>query len=293
MLPPDYLRRLRQIEVRSRLVSEQLMSGQSLSVFKGRGLDFADVREYVPGDDVRRIDWNVTARLRKPFIKRHLEERELVMMILVDLSASGHFGTGDQTKRELAAEVAGALAFAAIRDNDRVGLLLYTDRVERFIPPRKSRVHVTQLLYTLLFHEPKATGTSLTTALNFLNNVIHRPAVVFVLSDFQESGFERAIKSTNQRHEVIALPLTDRRDQELPDVGIATLTDPETGEILELDTSDPEVRATWDRLNAERKAAMNDVFRRGGIGAFELRNGENYAHKLRTFFDHHSRRRIA
>lgn len=293
MLPPDYLKRLRQLEMRSRLVSEQMMSGQSLSVFKGRGLDFADVREYVPGDDVRRIDWNVTARLRKPFIKRHLEERELVMMVLVDLSASGHFGTQDQTKRELAAEVAGALAFAALRDNDRVGLLLYTDRVERFIPPRKSRQHVTQMLHTLLFHDPKSNKTSLTTALNYLNNVIHRPAVVFILSDFHDTGYERAIKSTNQRHEVIALPLTDRREQVLPDVGLAMLSDPETGETLEVDTSDPEVRALWDQLHATRKASMNEVFRRGGIGAFELQTGVPYAHRLRTFFDHHSRRRIA
>lgn len=293
MLPPDYLHRLRQIELRSRLVSEHLMAGQSLSVFKGRGLDFADVREYVPGDDVRRIDWNVTARLRKPFIKRHLEERELVMMIVVDLSASGHFGTGDQTKRELAAEIAGALAFAAIRDNDRVGLLLHTDRVERYIPPRKSRQHVTQLLHTLLFHEPKSQGTSIQTALNFLNNIIHRPAVVFVISDFHDDGFERSIKSTNQRHEVIAFPLTDRREAELPDVGIATLTDPETGEVMEIDTSDPKVRSLWTRLHDERRRAMRDVFRRGGIGAFEVRTGDNYAHKLRTFFDHHSRRRVA
>ncbi|HTH49897.1 MAG TPA: DUF58 domain-containing protein, partial [Candidatus Limnocylindria bacterium] len=176
MLPPDYLKRLRQVEVRARLVSEQLMGGRLTSVFKGRGMDFADVREYVPGDDVRRIDWNVTARLRKPFIKRHIEERELVVMLLVDASASGHFGTAPggsaqaDTKRELAAVLAGALAFSAIRDGDRVGLVLFTDRIERYVPPKKSRAHVTRLLHELLFTEPKAAGTSLNAALNFLNN---------------------------------------------------------------------------------------------------------------------------
>ncbi len=293
MLPADYLKRLRSLELRARLVSEQLMSGQSLSVFKGRGLDFAEVREYVPGDDVRRIDWNVTARLRRPFVKRHVEERELVMMLLVDASASGHFGTRGQTKRELAAELAGALALGAIRDNDRVGLLLYTDRVERYIPPRKSRVHVTRLIHTLLFHEPQGRGTSLSTALTFLNNVIHRPAVVFVLSDFHDSGFERILKASNQRHEVIAFPIIDRREQELPDVGVAVLQDPESGEVLEIDTSDPEVRSNWERLQRGRHEALRDTFRRGGIGAFDLHTGTPYVHKLRTFFEHHSKRRVA
>jgi uncharacterized protein (DUF58 family) len=293
MLPPDYVKRLRKIEVRSRLASEQLMGGQALSVFKGRGLDFADVREYVPGDDVRRIDWNVTARLRRPFLKRHIEERELIMMLLVDLSASGHFGTRDQTKREMAAELAGALALSAIRDNDRVGLLLYTDRVERFVPPRKNRLHVTQLLYTLLFHEPKGVGTSLITALNFLNNVIHRPALVFVLSDFQDEGFQKALASTNQRHEVIAFPLLDPRESELPNVGWARLQDPETGEVLEIDTGDPDVRETWARLNQQRRESLHETFRRGQVGAFDLVVGERYAHRLRAFFEHHAKRRIA
>jgi uncharacterized protein (DUF58 family) len=293
MLPADYLKRLRTIEVRSRLVSEQLMAGQSLSVFKGRGLDFADVREYVPGDDVRRIDWNVTARLRKPFVKRHHEERELCVVLLVDLSASGHFGTTSQTKRELAAEIAGALAFTAVRDSDRVGMLLFTDQVERYVPPRKSRQHVMQMLHTLLFHEPKSHGTSLVRALNFLNNVIHRPAVVIVLSDFHDRDFERALKSTNQRHELIALQLTDRRERELPDVGLASLNDPETGETLEIDTSDPAVRTAWDRLHSQRQSELNDFFRRSRIGSFEIQTGDTYAHKLRGFFEQHAKRRIA
>lgn len=269
------------------------MAGQSLSVFKGRGLDFAEVREYVPGDDVRRIDWNVTARLRKPFIKRHVEERELVMILMVDLSPSGHFGTQDQTKRELAAEVAGALAFSAVRDNDRVGLVLYTDRVERFLPPRKTRQHVTQLIHTVLTQLPKGSGTSLAAALNFLNNVIHRPAIVLVLSDFHDDGFQRAMKSTNQRHEVIALPLTDRRDRELPAVGWAMLRDPETGETIEVDTDDPAVRAGWASWHEQWMRELMEQFRRDRIGAFPLQTGVPYAHRLRSFFEHHSKRRIA
>ena len=228
-----------------------------------------------------------------PVVRNADAERELVMMLLVDLSASGHFGTQGQTKRELAAEVAGALAFSAIRDNDRVGLLLFTDKVERYIPPRKSRPHVTRLIHTLLFHKPARNQTSIATALKYLNNVIHRPAVVFVLSDFHDNNFERVLKSSNQRHEVIALPLVDRRDHELPDVGWATLHDPENGDLMEIDSSDPAVRLAWEQLHQNRRTALLDTFRRGGIGAFELETGRTYAHRLRVFFENHSRRRIA
>jgi len=306
MLPPDYLRRLRQVEVRSRLVSEQLMGGRLTSVFKGRGMDFADVREYVPGDDVRRIDWNVTARLRKPFIKRHIEERELVVMLLVDVSASGHFGTaGDEiiesgqgvgTKRELAAVVAGALAFSAIRDGDRVGLLMFSDRVERYVPPRKTRAHVTRLLHELLFVEPKSSGTSLTSALNYLNNLLHRRALVFVLSDFHDAGgesWQRALAATNQRHEVIALRTVDRRELELPDVGLALIQDAETGEFLEVDTSDPEVRSAWSEWGARRQQELVATFRRGRVPELDVRTDQPWPQRLQKFLDYSAKRRVA
>ncbi|MBN9690963.1 MAG: DUF58 domain-containing protein [Verrucomicrobia bacterium] len=306
MLPSDYLKRLRQVEVRSRLVSEQLMGGRLTSVFKGRGMDFADVREYVPGDDVRRIDWNVTARLRKPFIKRHIEERELVVMLLVDVSASGHFGTaadeviasgtGAETKRELAAVLAGALAFSAVRDGDRVGMLLFSDRIERYVPPRKTRAHVTRLLHELLYTEPQSGGTSLTMALNYLNNLLHRRALVFVLSDFhdpQEDRWQRTLAATNQRHEVIALRTVDQRELELPDVGLALVQDSETGEVMELDTSDPEVRAKWAALGMKRQQDLIATFRRGRVPELEVRTDQPWPQRLQKFLDYSAKRRVA
>jgi len=302
MLPSDYLKRLRQVEVRARLVSEQLMGGRMISVFKGRGMDFADVREYVPGDDVRRIDWNVTARLRKPFIKRHTEERELVVMLLVDVSASGHFGTADEgsaeadTKRELAAVLAGALAFSAVRDGDRVGLVLFSDRIERYVPPRKTRAHVTRLLHEMLFTEPRSSGTSITTALNFLNNLLHRPALVFVVSDFHDPAEEvwhRALAATNQRHEVLALRTVDRRELELPDVGLALVQDAETGEVLELDTSDPQVRAGWAAVAGERAQQLVMTFRRSQVPELDVRTDQPWPQRLQRFLDHSSKRRVA
>lgn len=302
MLPSDYLKRLRQVEVRARLVSEQLMGGRMISVFKGRGMDFADVREYVPGDDVRRIDWNVTARLRKPFIKRHTEERELVVMLLVDVSASGHFGTADagaaeaDTKRELAAVLAGALAFSAVRDGDRVGLVLFSDRIERYVPPRKTRAHVTRLLHEMLFTEPRSSGTSITSALNFLNNLLHRPALVFVVSDFHDPAEEvwhRALAATNQRHEVLALRTVDRRELELPDVGLALVQDAETGEVLELDTSDPQVRAGWAAVAGERAQQLIMTFRRSRVPELDVRTDQPWPHRLQRFLDHSAKRRVA
>jgi uncharacterized protein (DUF58 family) len=302
MLPPDYLRRLRQVEVRSRLVSEQLMGGRFTSVFKGRGMDFADVREYVPGDDVRRIDWNVTARLRKPFIKRHAEERELVVMLLIDVSGSGHFGTagGDAataaTKRELAAVLAGALAFSAVRDGDRVGLLMFSDRVERYVPPRKNRAHVTRLLHELLYTEPRSTGTSLTTALRYLNNLLHRPALVFLISDFHdpdEETWQRTLRATHQRHEVVALRPVDRRELELPDVGWALVQDSESGEVLEIDTADPEIRAAYAERAAKHAESLMLTFRSGRVPALEVRTDQPWPQRLQKFLDQAARRRVA
>ena len=302
MLPPDYARRLRKIEVRARLVSEQLLGGRLGSIFKGRGMDFADVREYVPGDDVRRIDWNVTARLRKPFIKRHIEERELVVMLLVDASGSGYFGTAEaasasaESKRELAAIIAGALAFGAVRQGDRVGLVLFTDRVERHVPQRKSRSHVTRMLHELLYCPLQSRGTSITTALRYLNHVVTKPALVFVLSDFEdadEAAWVREIRATNRRHEVIGLRLMDRREWELPNVGWALLQDSETGEVVEIDTSDPVVQAGWRESTEQRNRELVATFKTGGVPLLSVRTDEKWPQRLQQFLDHCARRRIA
>ncbi len=302
MLPNDYIQQLRSVEVRARLVSEQLMGGRLGSVFKGRGMDFADVREYVPGDDVRRIDWNVTARLRKPFIKRHVEERELVVMLLVDISASGDFGSqpgpasGVTSQREMAAVLAGSLAFSAVRDGDRVGAILFSDRVERYIPPRKTRGHVTRLLHEMLFTTPKPPGTSIGSGLRFLNNLFRRPTLSFVLSDFHDpdtEGWTRAIKASNQRHELMALRMSDRRELELPDVGWVLLQDPETGEVLEVDTSDPRVREGWHKAGQARRDELVATFRSGRIPELEIRTDQPWTQRLQGFLDHAGRRRIA
>ena len=300
MLPTDYIRRLRQIEVRARVISEQLMGGRIPSVFKGRGMDFADVREYVPGDDVRRIDWNVTARLRKPFIKRHVEERELVVMLLIDLSASGHFGTAlgpdaPESKRELAAILAGALAFSAVRDGDRVGAIFFTDRVEKYIPPRKTRAHITRLLHALLFTTPKSSRTAIASGLNFLNNLFRRPTLAFVLSDFQETDdadWTRRLKATNQRHAVIALRLTDPRELELPNVGIALLEDAESGEVVEVDTGDPKVRDAWSAIANDRALELRATFRRSRVPELEVRTDQPWAQNLQRFLDVAAKRKI-
>ncbi len=293
MIPLDYVKRLRHVEVRSRLVSQELMASQSDSIFKGRGMDFVDVREYCPGDDVRRIDWNVSARLRKTYIKRLVEERELTVLLLVDLSASGHFGTSGITKRELAAELAGTLAMSAIRNNDRVGLILFTGEVEHYLPPRKTRQHVQRLLRDLLTHTPRTSSTNVGQALEFAARVTHRPALLFLLSDLHDQGYESALKSANQRHDLLVMQLIDPREQSLPDVGLAVMQDAETGEALEVDTGDPLVRAAYEQATAERQEAAREFFRRSRIGHLEIATDKPWANPLRTFLSRQARRRVA
>ncbi len=293
MVPLDFLKRLRRVEVRSRLVSQELMAGQCDSIFKGRGMDFVDVREYCPGDDVRRIDWNVSARLRKTYIKRLVEERELTVLLMVDLSASGHFGTSGITKRELAAELAGTLAMSAIRNNDRVGLILFTGEVEHYLPPRKTRQHVQRLLRDLLTHTPRAEGTNLTQALDFAGRVTHRPALIFLLTDLHDEGYESALKSANQRHDLLVFQITDPREQALPDVGLALVQDAETGDVLEVDTGDPSVRAAYEQATAQRQEVAREFLKRSRIGHLELRTDKPWSNLLRTFLTLQARRRVA
>jgi uncharacterized protein (DUF58 family) len=293
MIPKEWLKRIRRVEIKSRLISEQLMAGASGSIFKGRGIDFEDVREYVPGDDVRRIDWNVSGRMRKTYIKRFIEERELMILLMVDMSGSGHFGTAGRTKRELAAEIAGALAFSAVRDGDRVGLMLFTDQVEHYLPARKTRQHVFRLIRDLLFREIRGEGTSIGNALRFFHRVVHRPAILFMISDFLDEGYERALKAANQRHDVVAIRLLDPRELSLPDVGTAWLRDAESGEVIEVDTSDPKLRQAYERAARQRESDLLDFFRRARIGSVELRTDQPYRRPLRVFFEHHCRSKVA
>jgi len=285
MIPRSYLKKIRQIEVRTNRLAQEMLSGAYHSVFKGRGMDFEEVREYQLGDDVRTIDWNVSARTGITHIKKYREERELAMAILVDVSASGIIGTGEQSKRDLAAEIASVLAFSATRNSDRVGLVLFTDEVEHYIPPRKGRSHVFRLIREILFFQPKKQGTSCEKALHFINHVLPRRAIVFLISDFIDTGFETALKITNRKHDVIAIHITDPSESTLPQAGWVTMEDAETGEIVEVNTSDPAVVAEYERAAKERKEAQRRMMQRAGLDLIETQTGRPYLVELKKFFE--------
>ena len=253
-------------------------------------MNFEEVREYQPGDEVRTIDWNVTARYGEPFVKKFTEERELTVMLLVDVSASGNFGSVELSKRELAAEVACLFAFSAIRNSDKVGLILFSDHVELFIAPKKGRAHILRLIREILFFEPKGRGTDPADALNFLNQVVHRRSVVFLISDFQTPEFSKELSVTSRRHDLIAVPIIDPREEELPSVGRLTLEDAETGEQIEINTSDASVRLAFVTAVQERQVARLREFRRRRVDTISLRTNEDYVPALRAFFRNRERR---
>ncbi|MEI6562321.1 MAG: DUF58 domain-containing protein [Verrucomicrobiota bacterium] len=285
------LSKIRRLELKTRGLVEAAFAGQYRSVFKGRGMNFEEVREYQPGDEVRTIDWNVTARLGHPFVKKFTEERELTVMLVVDVSASGAFGSVNLSKRELAAEVACVIAFSAIRNNDKVGLLLFSDHVELFIPPKKGRIHTLRLIREILFFEPRGRGTAPARALHYLNRVLTRKAAVFLLSDFQTDLFDRELGITARRHDLIALPVLDPRESALPDAGIVVFEDAETGEQIEVDTGDASVRAAYGHLVERRREQWERAFRRKRIDSIALKTDEDYLPALRTFFRTRERRR--
>ena len=288
--PAEILKKIRALEIKTKGLVQTMFAGDYHSVFKGRGMNFEDVREYQPGDEIRAIDWNVTARLGTAFVKKFTEERELTVVLVVDVSASGNFGSVSQSKRELAAEVACVLAFSAIRNNDKVGLLLFSDRVELFIPPKKGRSHTLRIIREILFFEPAGRGTAPALALDYLNNVVTRRAVVFFISDFQTSDFSRELSVSGRRHDFIALHIQDQREEALPNVGIITLEDAETGEQIEINTGDRTTRARFSAQAETRRAQLNRTLRRSNIDAISLRTGENYLPALRSFFKQRERR---
>jgi uncharacterized protein (DUF58 family) len=288
--PAEILKKIRALEIKTKGLVQTMFAGDYHSVFKGRGMNFEDVREYQPGDEIRAIDWNVTARLGTAFVKKFTEERELTVVLVVDVSASGNFGSVEQSKRELAAEIACVLAFSAIRNNDKVGLLLFSDRVELFIPPKKGRSHTLRIIREILFFEPVGRGTAPALALDYLNNVVTRRAVVFFISDFQAGDFSRELSVSGRRHDFIALHIQDEREENLPNVGIITLEDAETGEQIEINTGDRTTRARFSALAETQRAELNRTLRRNHIDAISLRTGENYLPALRSFFKQRERR---
>jgi len=280
----EILKKIRRLELRTRRFVETAFAGQYHSVFRGRGMNFDEFRQYQFGDEVRSIDWNVTARMGEPFIRKYVEERELTVMLLVDVSASGGFGSVRYSKRELAAEVASLLAFCAIRNNDKVGLLLFTDQVELYIAPRKGRTHTLRLIREILYFEPRGRGTNLTNPLDFLNRVTTRRAVVFLVSDFQATDYDRALSICSRRHDLIALPVEDPGERALPNVGIVQLEDPETGRTFEVDFSDRRVRTEFQRVSERHRQDREALLRRKKIDSVSLRTDQDYFPVLRSFF---------
>ena len=295
----EIFEKVRQIEIRTNRLARDTFAGEYHSVFKGRGMDFDEVREYVPGDEIRSIDWNVTARTGRPFVKKYTEERELTLLLLVDLSASGHFGSRRTSKRERAAEIASVLAFSAIRNNDKVGLILFTDEVEQYLPPNKGRRHVLRVVREILFFEPKRTGTDVVRALRFAHQVVRRQAVAFLLSDFLEPShtdepsdeLRRALELVHRRHDLVALSFSDHREAELPRIGRVTLEDAETGEQVEVDTSDEHVRERFRQRTARRRDALRQTLRGTGIDSLEIDSDRPYLAALRRFFQTRAARR--
>src|SRR6266700_4076083 len=286
----EILKKIRTLEIKTRGLVEAAFAGDYHSVFKGRGMNFEDVREYQPGDEIRTIDWNVTARLGTAYVKKFTEERELTVILVVDVSASGNFGSTTQSKRELAAEVACLLAFSAIRNNDKVGLLLFTDRVELFIPPKKGRSHTLRLIREILFFEPQARGTEPALALDYLNNIVTRRAVVFFISDFQAPDFSQALAVSARRHDFVAIQIRDEREKVLPNIGIITLEDAETGDQIEINTADRTTRARFSDLLNEHETELSRTLRRNNIDGIALQPGKDYLLPLRSFFKQRERR---
>lgn len=283
-LPPEMLKRIRRIEIRARRLVANVFLGEYHSVFRGRGIEFSEVRQYEPGDDVRAIDWNVTARMGSPYVKKYIEERELTVMLVVDVSASSAFTTAELSKRALAAEVAATLAFAAVANGDRVGLIAFSDEVELFVPPAKSRRHVLRIVRELLYLQPRGRRTSIGAALTYMSRVVRRRAVVFVLSDFFTGGYEPQFRAAAVRHDVIALSLTDPGERDLPDVGLLEMEDAESGERMLIDTSDASVRHAYHERAAQRAEALRRTLAGTGAEYVELSTAESYVEPLLRLF---------
>jgi uncharacterized protein (DUF58 family) len=288
MLDRETLRRIRRIQIRTRVILESGIGGAYHAVFKGRGMEFAEVREYTPGDEVRTIDWNVTARMGAPYVKKFVEERDLTLLLLVDVSGSQDFGSRYLLKRDYAAELAAVLAFSAVANQDRVGAVLFSDRVEGYVPPGHGREHALRIVRDLLAKPPEGKGTDLAGALRFAQKVLRRRGIVAVISDFQAEGYERALGALRRRHDVVALHLQDPRESEVPSAGLVAFTDPETGDRIVADTSRPEVRSALADPVFER---ARKVFKKTRVDALTLSTAESYEGPLRGFFQAREKRR--
>ncbi len=291
MIPKEVLKKVRQIHIRTSKIVNELFAGQYVSTFKGRGIEFQEVREYQPGDDVTAIDWNVTARMSRPFIKRFVEEREMTVMLLVDASGSGKFGSGKVLKREQAAELAAVLAFSVIRNNDKVGLIVFTDTVEKYVPPKKGLRHVLRVIREILYFQPQRPGTNISSALDFLNTVTTRRTVAFLISDFISPDFSKKFRVAAKRHDLIAVKVVDPRESELPRIGFVALEDSEGGQTLWVNTRDRRLREAYKTMGQNRLKKDEQFFRSCGVDQILIQTDADYVKPVERFFRVRGKRR--
>lgn len=280
----ELLKKVRKIEIKTRRLSDHIFGGEYHSTFKGRGMTFSEVREYQFGDDVRNIDWNVTARYNEPFVKVFEEERELTMMLMVDISGSEWFGTEDQFKNEIITEIAATLAFSATQNNDKIGLILFTDAIELYIPPKKGRFHVLRIIRELIEFEPKSRKTDLAEALKFMSNVMKKKAIVFVLSDFIADDYKQTLKIVSKKHDITGIRVYDKREEAIPSLGMVQMQDEESGEMILVNTSSRKVRSTYSRYYNDKVEYFKDSFSKSGAGSIDCRVDESYVKKLLGYF---------
>ena len=284
MIPKEILKKVRQIEIRTGRLVNDVFAGEYESIFKGRGMEFHEVREYVSGDDIRSIDWNVTARVGHPYVKKFIEERELTVIIMADMSGSGNFGTRNKMKIELMAEIGAVLSFSAIKNNDKIGLLLFTDKVEKFIPPKKGRPHVLRVIRELLYYKPESKKTSINSALEYLGKVLKKRAVVFLISDFMDTGYEKLLGILNKRHDIVGISISDPREKDMPDIGLVKFEDAETGGILYLDTADDLLNKELAKKRSDLLDNRSKAFRSIGLDSINISTDKPYIDPLIIFF---------
>ncbi|MCH8326288.1 MAG: DUF58 domain-containing protein [Bacteroidetes bacterium] len=287
----EILKRVRQIEIKTKGLVNHVFSGEYHSVFKGRGMEFSEVREYQIGDDIRNIDWNVTARLGHPYIKVFEEERELTVMLIIDLSGSLNFGTINKTKQQIAAEISAILAFSALKNNDKVGLILFTDKIEKFVPPRKGRKHVLRIIREVLFFKPEGKTTDIETALKYFNNSIKKRSIAFLISDFMDEGYEKILRVVGKKHDLIGVVLSDRREKEIPKMGLVKFVDAETGQQRWLDTSNKNVYDLIIKMNRESDIKRKNIFLTSRLDSINIDTGGDYVKPLVQFFKMRGKRR--
>lgn len=295
MLPPEFIKKIREIEIRTKKLVNTTFAGEYKSSFKGTGIEFVDVREYLPGDDIRSIDWKVTARMGRPYVKKYVEERELTVILCVDASGSSHFGTRNQLKIEQAAMIAATLAFSAVRNNDKVGLLFFTDRVEKYIPPKKGRFHVLRLIRDILYFQPEHKGTNPVEAIEFLMHILRHRAIVFFISDFLGKAFDSEgiripLGVAAKKHDLVVIKISDPKEEELPNIGIITFEDLETGELITVNTADPKIIEQFKMHRLGKADEQRRLFKSMGLDFIDLRTDEDFTPKLHKFFEERARR---